>query len=184
MKLSNDQFTALALEHLDLLYRIANRLTRNPTAAEDLVQDTFVRAFRARNEFDLKEYGIRPWLVRIMHNLHISRSQREDRQPTALDEATLDGLSPAQISNPLASSTDPSAHYEEMDEEVARAVKDLPTEYLTVLLLWAIEDFSYKEIAVALDLPIGTVMSRLHRARGKLSERLADFARKERIIRE
>jgi RNA polymerase sigma-70 factor (ECF subfamily) len=71
-----------------------------------------------------------------------------------------------------------------MDQQLVQAIESLPSEYQTVLLLWAVEDFSYKEIAQAVDVPIGTVMSRLHRARARLSERLQDFARKERIIRE
>jgi RNA polymerase sigma-70 factor (ECF subfamily) len=101
----------------------------------------------------------------------------------ALDESSLDGIYSAPATSAQSGGTS-SNPYEEMDEEVARAMKDLPEEYLTALLLWAIEDFSYKEIATALDVPIGTVMSRLHRARTKLSERLASFVRKERIIRE
>jgi RNA polymerase sigma-70 factor (ECF subfamily) len=74
--------------------------------------------------------------------------------------------------------------FEAMDEQLVRAVQELGADYQTALLLWAIEDFSYKEIAAALDVPIGTVMSRLYRARLKLSERLRNFAREERIIRE
>jgi RNA polymerase sigma-70 factor (ECF subfamily) len=181
MKISRDEFDRLALEHLDLLYRIARRLTRSATGAEDLVQDTFVRAYRAREEFDLQEYGIRPWLVRIMHNLHVSQSQREQRQPKAVEEQHLDAA--VRLNSPAALNLDP-ASFEGMDEQLVRAIHELPEEYQTVLLLWAIEDFAYKEIADALDVPIGTVMSRLHRARTKLSERLGDFARRERVIRE
>jgi RNA polymerase sigma-70 factor (ECF subfamily) len=179
MKLDRTKFDQLALEHIDLLYRIARRLTGSIPAAEDLVQDTYVRAFRARDDFQLESFGIRPWLVRIMHNLHVSKSQREQRQPAAVDEQFLDSISPksgARISGVTS--------FDGMDEQLVRAVNDLPVEYQTALLLWAIEDFSYKEIADALEVPIGTVMSRLHRARARLSERLADFARKERIIRE
>jgi RNA polymerase sigma-70 factor (ECF subfamily) len=71
-----------------------------------------------------------------------------------------------------------------MDEQLVHAIEELPDEYQTVLVLWAIEEFSYKEIAEAVDVPIGTVMSRLHRARQRLAEKLQDFAKKERIIRE
>ena len=180
MKLDRAKFDQLALEHLDLLYRIARRLTASVPAAEDLVQDTYVRAFRARDDFQLESFGIRPWLVRIMHNLHVSRAQREKRQPASVEEQYLDSIPPksgAPISSNIAS-------FEGMDEQLVRAVNDLPLEYQTALLLWAIEEFSYKEIADALDVPIGTVMSRLHRARARLSERLGEFARKEGIIRE
>src|SRR5438132_3963866 len=90
MKLSPEQFEKLALEHTDLLYRVARRTARDSSAAEDLVQETYLRAFRARDSFDLQEFGIRPWLIRIMHNLHISRSGREQRQPRSVDEEHLE----------------------------------------------------------------------------------------------
>jgi RNA polymerase sigma factor (sigma-70 family) len=96
-----------------------------------------------------------------------------------MDDAHLDGVGAAASSAP----SDP-ASFEGMDERVVRALNELPEEYQTVMLLWAVEDLSYKEIAHSCGVPIGTVMSRLHRARQKLSEKLQDFARKERIIRE
>jgi RNA polymerase sigma-70 factor (ECF subfamily) len=177
MKLTREEFDKLALEHLDMLYRIARRLCGDPTQAEDLVQETYLRAYRGRGEFKLEEYGIRPWLVRIMHNLHVSRSMREKRQPVSVDDARLDAAGAAPIS------FDP-ANFEGMDQRLVRAIEALPAEYQTVLILWAIDEFSYKEISTAVGVPMGTVMSRLHRARTKLSETLADFAKKERIIRE
>ncbi len=76
MSLSAKEFEKMALEQTDLLYRLARRLTHDQSRAEDLVQETFLRAFKARNTFRLEEYGIRPWLVRILHNLHFSRSDR------------------------------------------------------------------------------------------------------------
>jgi RNA polymerase sigma-70 factor (ECF subfamily) len=182
MKIARDEFDKLALEHLDMLYRIARRLTRDGVRAEDLVQETYLRAFRARDDFDLQQYGIRPWLVRIMHNLHFSRSQREKRQPVSVDDVQLDGTSAAG-SGEGVSLLNP-ASFEGMDEQLVHAIEELPDEYQTVLVLWAIEEFSYKEIAEAVDVPIGTVMSRLHRARQRLAEKLQDFAKKERIIRE
>ena len=182
MKIARDEFDKLALEHLDMLYRIARRLTRDGVRAEDLVQETYLRAVRARDDFDLQQYGIRPWLVRIMHNLHFSRSQREKRQPVSVDDVQLDGTSAAG-SGEGVSLLNP-ASFEGMDEQLVHAIEELPDEYQTVLVLWAIEEFSYKEIAEAVDVPIGTVMSRLHRARQRLAEKLQDFAKKERIIRE
>ena len=83
MSEESQQFEKLALEQMDTLYRVARRLTRDPERANDLVQETYLRAFRAKDSFQLKEYGIRPWLLRIMQNLHYSRSDRERRQPTA-----------------------------------------------------------------------------------------------------
>lgn len=179
MKIGREQFEKLALEHLDMLYRLARRWTGNPPGAEDLVQETFLRALRARGEFNLEQYGIRPWLVRIMHNLHVTRGQRERRQPIAVDDSHLDLAKEQQP--PLTSNP---ASFQAMDQRLVRAIEELPQEYQTVLLLWAIEDFSYKEISDALEIPIGTVMSRLHRARTRLSERLETYAKNERIIRE
>jgi RNA polymerase sigma-70 factor (ECF subfamily) len=180
MKLVRDEFDKLALEHLDMLYRIARKLTRDPVRAEDLVQETYLRAIGAGSDFELQECGIRPWLVRIMHNLHYSRSQRERRQPAAIEDQQLDAAASDQAPAPWRG----KASFEGMDQRLVHALEELPEEYQTVMLLWAVEDFSYKEIADAVNVPIGTVMSRLHRARAKLANKLQDFARQERIIRE
>jgi RNA polymerase sigma-70 factor (ECF subfamily) len=177
MKLDPKQFESLALEQLDMLYRVARRMTRDPHKAEDLVQETFLRAFRSAPDFDLQAFGIRPWLVRIMHNLHVSRGQRERRQPVGVDDEHLEAA--AVTLDPLPAST-----WEGMDQQLKRAFETLPEEYQTAMHLWAIEELSYKEIADALDVPLGTVMSRLHRARHRLSEQLKEYATSEGIIRE
>jgi RNA polymerase sigma-70 factor (ECF subfamily) len=177
MKLDPKQFEALALEQLDMLYRIARRMTRDPHKAEDLVQETYLRAFRSAGEFDLQAFGIRPWLVRIMHNLQVSRGQRERRQPTAVDDEHLESAS-------MTMDALPASTWEGMDQQLKRAFDTLPEEYQTAMHLWAIEELSYKEIADALNVPLGTVMSRLHRARQRLSEQLKEYATREGIIRE
>ncbi len=161
-----------------MLFRVARRLTHDLQAAEDLVQETYVRAIRARDSFDLQAHGIRPWLLRIMHNLHFSRSEREKRQPSSVDDE--------QLQNAHLSATLPieSHSFEGMDQQLVRAIAGLAPEYQVVLLLWAVDELSYKEIAEAVGIPIGTVMSRLHRARQRLSEQLRSFAVKEGIIRE
>jgi RNA polymerase sigma-70 factor (ECF subfamily) len=179
MKISRDEFERLAMEHMNMLYRIARRITRDQASAEDLVQETYLRAFRARDSFDLQQYGIRPWLVRIMHNLNLSQSKRGGKKPVSVENEVLDGGAKGPASLPLT-----PASFEGMDERLVRAVNQLPEEYQTVLLLWAVEEFSYKEIAAAVDVPIGTVMSRLHRARERLSVQLKDFAKQEGIVRE
>src|SRR5690348_12695575 len=188
MKLSKDEFERLALEHMDMLYRIARRITRNDVAAaEDLVQETYLRAFRGQESFDLQpEYGIKPWLLRIMHNLHFSRTGREKRQPTAIEGEHLANLPEGAGGAGGGSDLPPltAGSFEGMDERLVRAIDDLPAEYQTVMLLWAVDDLSYKEIAAAIDAPIGTVMSRLHRARQRLAEQLRDLAREERIVRD
>jgi RNA polymerase sigma-70 factor (ECF subfamily) len=169
MTLEASQFERLAIEQLDMLYRIARRLTRNPERAEDLVQETYLRALRARDGFKLESFGIRPWLVRIMQNLHFSRGAKESREPAALEDAQLE----------LAAQSDATPWsgdgFDGMDERLVHALDELPDDYKTVLLLWSLEELSYKEIAVACDIPIGTVMSRLHRARQRLAEKLTDY---------
>lgn len=179
MKLAQADFEHLAIEQLDTVHRFARRLSRGADWAQDLVQETYVRALRARDSFDLQEFGIRPWLLRILYNLHLSRSQREGRQPVAVEDETLESatsrdatLVPIQFSS-----------FEGMDQQLVRAIDNLSDDYRSVLLLWALEEMSYKEIADALDLPMGTVMSRLHRARQKLSDQLRDYAAENRIIR-
>lgn len=166
---------------MDMLYRVARRLTRDATRAEDLVQEAYLRAFKAQDTFRLQGYGIRPWLLRILYNLHLSKAQQNGRQPVGMDGEHLELAGTEQRGGDLP--VDPRS-FESMDENLVRAVESLAPEYQAVLLLWAVEEFSYKEIAEALDIPIGTVMSRLHRARHRLAELLRDYAVEEGLIRE
>jgi RNA polymerase sigma-70 factor (ECF subfamily) len=206
MKPSAEQFEKLALAEIDTLYRVANRLTRNAERSGDLVQETYLRAFRSRDSFDLQEHGMKPWLLRILRNLHLSRVDREKRQPVAIDGEVLDSLSPSDGVVPAPVPGDPHGgetpaeavasarasgetawlrlNPDDLDERLKRALETLQEEYQLVLLLWAVEDLSYKEIAEVLDVPIGTVMSRLHRARQKLSSQLREYAVEEGVIRE
>jgi RNA polymerase sigma-70 factor (ECF subfamily) len=179
MSLPREQFEPLALAQLDALYRMARNLTRDSHQAEDLVQETFARALRSRERFQLHEFGIKPWLLRIMHNLHLNRSGREKRQPIALPPEILDAPAP---SNETIGPLDP-ASFQAMDQEIVQALDQLPDDYRAVMLLWAIEEMSYKEIAAILDIPIGTVMSRLHRTRQRLADQLRQFATEEGMIR-
>ena len=180
MKLSQSEFERLAMEHLDMLYRIARRLTRDEASAEDLVQETMLRAFRSAGSFDLKEFGIRPWLVRILRNLHNTRYKQDKHEPVADDQL----LASVEAQEPLPVFRSSSELWENVDQQLMHAVESLPAEYQEVLMLWAIEDLSYQEIADALDVPIGTVMSRLFRARQKLSEQLKDFAAQQGLLRQ
>jgi RNA polymerase sigma-70 factor (ECF subfamily) len=194
LKPSREQFEKLALEQLDTLYRIARRLARDPQRAEDLVQETYLRAVRARDTFDLQAHGIRPWLLRIMHNVHVSRAEREGRQPAAIGDEQLESAGAGGTYGGGGGSHGHGGYaapppydqfsFEGMDQQLVRAIEGLAAEYQIVLILWAVEELSYKEIAVAVGIPIGTVMSRLHRARQKLSEQLRNYAKREGIIRE
>jgi RNA polymerase sigma-70 factor, ECF subfamily len=178
MKLAHADFEHLAVEQLDTVYRFARRLARDVDGAQDLVQETYVRALRARESFDLQEFGIRPWLLRILYNLHLSRAQRESRQPMIVEDEHLESAG----SRDVAVLSPGFSSFEGMDEQLVRAIENLSDEYRSVLVLWALEEMSYKEIAEALDLPLGTVMSRLHRARQKLAGQLRDYAAENRII--
>jgi len=180
MKPNRAEFEQLALEQLDTLYRLARRLTRNAATAEDLVQETYLRALKGQDGFVLQAYGIRPWLIRIMHNLWSSTAQRQQRAPQAVENEQLESA---------ASGTAPPlpinlASNDAMDERLVNALERLPAEYQSVMHLWAIEDCSYQEIADALDVPIGTVMSRLHRARARLSQELQALGKEAGFIRE
>jgi RNA polymerase sigma-70 factor, ECF subfamily len=177
MKISRPEFEQLALEQLDAVDRVARSLTRGSSDADDLVQETFVRAFRAADSFDLQSFGIRPWLFRILHNLHTTRATRESRQPKAIPAEHLQAFAGPSEPFSLDSLTG-------MDNELEAAMKELPADLSTTLMLWAIDDLAYREIAEVMNVPIGTVMSRLHRARQKLAERLQHIAPRGREFRE
>jgi RNA polymerase sigma-70 factor (ECF subfamily) len=177
---SKERFEQLSLPHLEAMYRLARRLAGNEAEAEDLVQEALLRAYRAFGRFELRDYGAKPWLLRIVHNVFCTRRGREARQPALLDEVDIDHFAGSQ---PPEASAEPSderstenINREYMDQEIVRAVDALSPEYRAVLLLWAMEGLSYKEIAEVCDCAIGTVMSRLHRARQALSTRLAAYA--------
>ena len=181
MKLSRTEFEGLALAELDALYRMARRLSHDPNRADDLVQETFARALRSYDGFTLQAFGIKPWLLRIMHNLHLNRATREKREPAAMEDEALAAASVAS-GDPAGLPIDP-ANFQAMDERLVHALNHLPVDYRAVLLLWAVEELSYKEIAATLEIPIGTVMSRLHRARQRLEAELRTFAAEQGLLR-
>jgi RNA polymerase sigma-70 factor (ECF subfamily) len=176
-------FEELAVPHLEMVYRVAARLTRNDHEAEDLVQETYLKAHKAFGRFEMREFGIRPWLLRILHNTFLSRLAREKLAPKAADQQTLE-----QMRGSDKSDSDffgpPALDYEHLDAEVKAAMVRLAPEFRLVLSMWATMEFSYQEIADVLDMPIGTVMSRLHRARQQLVRELADYAREHRLTDE
>ena len=177
MPLPPHEFDRLMLAEADAMYRLARRLTRSADQAEDLVQETVARALRSRSAFTLQSFGMKPWLLRILYNLHLNRAGRERRQPSAAEPDVIDAASPTDAELPI-----PPESFQAMDEHVVRALDDLPVDYRAALLLWAVEGLSYKEIAATLDVPIGTVRSRLHRARGRLAQQLRPYATANRLI--
>ncbi|MHC4415069.1 MAG: sigma-70 family RNA polymerase sigma factor [Planctomycetota bacterium] len=170
-----EQFEKLSLEHLDAVYRLAIQLARHPDDASDLVQETYVKALRVADRFEEQGGGIRPWLFKILHNVFYSRLARAKRTPMPVDE-----LDSATDEAPQPDEPDParglgSLDWDHVDERLKAAIDGLRPEYRTVLLLWGVEGLKYREIARIQEIPIGTVMSRLHRARSILAEQLADL---------
>lgn len=171
------RFEEIVLPHLDAVYRMARKLSGCQADAEDLVQETFIRAFKAFRRFELRQFGPKPWLFKILHNAFYTQAGKNRRQPTLLDDADFahfaDELDQAQVAGGAGS----AINWEGVDQEIKQAIDDLQAEYREVLLLWALEDLSYKEIAEVCGCPVGTVMSRLYRARQLLGQKLSDFAR-------
>jgi RNA polymerase sigma-70 factor (ECF subfamily) len=181
---ASDEFEAEALRHLDALYRTALRMTRSEADAEDLVQETYIRAFRFRDQFTLGT-NMKAWLFRILTNTFINTYRRKTAQPEVTDLEGIDEFSlyRRMITDRAASSSpDPEAELlnSVVDTEVTDALEELPEKFRTTVLL-DVEGFSYKEIAEMLSIPIGTVMSRLHRGRKFLQKRLYDLARERGI---
>jgi RNA polymerase sigma-70 factor, ECF subfamily len=181
---ASDEFEAEALRHLDALYRTALRMTRSEADAEDLVQETYIRAFRFREQFTLGT-NMKAWLFRILTNTFINTYRRKSAQPEVTDLEGVDEFSLyRRMANDRAASSSPDPEAELLnsvvDTEVTDALEELPEKFRTTVLL-DVEGFSYKEIAEMLGIPIGTVMSRLHRGRKFLQKRLYDLARERGI---
>jgi len=180
-----DPFETEALSFLDALYRTALRMTRSEAEAEDLVQETYIRAFRFRHQFT-PGTNLKAWLFRILTNTFINQYRRKAARP---DTTELDDVEESILYrhmrdvNPGSASPDPEAELIDntLSSEVKDALEALPEKFRTTLLL-DVEGFSYKEIAEVLDIPIGTVMSRLHRGRKFLQKRLYDLARDRGIV--
>jgi RNA polymerase sigma-70 factor, ECF subfamily len=181
---ASDEFEAEALRHLDALYRTALRMTRSEADAEDLVQETYIRAFRFRDQFTLGT-NMKAWLFRILTNTFINTYRRKSAQPEVTDLEGVDEFSLyRRMANDRAASSSPDPEAELLnsvvDTEVTDALEALPEKFRTTVLL-DVEGFSYKEIAEMLGIPIGTVMSRLHRGRKFLQKRLYELARERGI---
>jgi RNA polymerase sigma-70 factor (ECF subfamily) len=180
-----DPFETEALSFLDALYRTGLRMTRSEAEAEDLVQETYIRAFRFRDQFT-PGTNLKAWLFRILTNTFINQYRRKAARPetTELDDVEESILyRHMRDVSPGSSSPDPERELidKTLSSEVKEALEALPEKFRTTLLL-DVEGFSYKEIAEVLDIPIGTVMSRLHRGRKFLQKRLYDVARDRGIV--
>ncbi len=173
-------FEAAALVHLDSVYRLALRLCRKRTEAEDLVQDTYLRAF---SHFDQFQPGTncRAWLFTILRNAFINRVTRGGREVLELDEDRLERVEVESPGFPLSTIANPEDEFfrHVVDKDVAEALDQLPVLFREVVLLADLEQCSYKEIGQICGVPVGTVMSRLSRGRQRLRAALATRERRE-----
>lgn len=175
-----------AMPFMDALYTAALRMTRNSADAEDLVQETYLRAFRGYGRFE-EGTNLRAWLYRILTNTFINSYRSKQRRPDESDLADVEDLYLYRRLGGLESSQRGRSAEDELmdlvtDGEVKAAVEALPERFRMPVLLADIEGFAYKEIAEILDVPIGTVMSRLHRGRKALQKALWDFAAERRLL--
>jgi RNA polymerase sigma-70 factor (ECF subfamily) len=172
-------FADQAMEHMSSLYTAALRMTRNAADAEDLVQETYLKAYRGFGGFQ-EGTNLKAWLYKILTNTFINRYRAKKRRP---DETDLDDVEDLYLYRRLggleAATAGRSAEEEVLDhftdDDVKAAVESLPEQFRMAVLLADVEGFAYKEIAEILDIPIGTVMSRLHRGRKALQKALHDF---------
>ena len=180
----NARFERDALPYLDALYGAALRMTKNPESAEDLVQETFAKAFTSFHQFT-EGTNLRAWLYRILTTTFINIYRKEQRQPLISDGE----IEEWQIAEAATHTSDQgkSAGVEALeqlpDSDIKIALQELPEEFRLAVYFADVEGFSYKEVAEILGIPPGTVMSRLHRGRKLLRESLADYARERGFIK-
>lgn len=177
-----------ALQYSPQLYSAALRMTRNPADAEDLVQETFLKAYRAYHTFT-EGTNLKAWLYRILTNTYINKYRKEKRRPSEVDLGDVQDLYLyRQIGSEESASASQSVEERVLDglveSDIKEAVEELPENFRLPVLLADLEGFAYKEIAEILDIPIGTVMSRLHRGRKAMQKRLWEFARERGLLPE
>ena len=174
-----------ALSHLDKLYSAALRMTRNPADAEDVVQETYAKAFASRHTFTMGT-NLRAWLYRILTNTYINAYRKAQRAPQSTGDEEVSDWQLARAASHDSTGLR-SAEMEALDQTpdaaVAAAIAQLPENFRVAVLLSDVEGFSYKEIAEIMGTPIGTVMSRLNRGRAQLRDLLSDYARENGIAR-
>jgi len=167
-----------AMEYASQLYSAALRMTRNPADAEDIVQETYLKAYRAYDTYK-EGTNLKAWLYRILTNTYINRYRKLQRRPSEVELGELQDLylfKRLGEASGAERSTEESVLEAMVDTDIKAALESLPEKFRMPVLLADVEGFSYKEIAEILDVPIGTVMSRLHRGRKALQKKLWSLA--------
>jgi RNA polymerase sigma-70 factor (ECF subfamily) len=177
-----EEFQAEALPHMDVLYNYALRTTGNEDDARDLLQETYLKAYRFWDKYE-RGTNIRAWLFRIMKNSYINRYRKETREPDTVDYAEVENF----YDSIRSEATDTNDLQEKLfgsllGDEVTKALESLPEDFRTVVILCDIEGLTYEEIAEFIDRPIGTVRSRLHRGRKLLQAKLFQYAKQRGLI--
>ena len=178
------EFESLSLDHLDALYSAGLRLTKNERDAEDLVQDTFLRAFRFFDKFE-RGTNMKAWLFKILTNTFINRYRRRVKERTVVEGAAREQSSEKFIVRETAeSAVNPEQYFFDklLSDDVLRSIDGLPIDFRLVVILADLQEFSYKEIAEILDCPVGTVMSRLYRGRKLLQKNLMSYAVEQGVL--
>ncbi len=183
---AKQEFESLALAQLDSLYSAALRLTKNERDAEDLVQDTCMRAFRFFDKFE-RGTNIKAWLFKILTNTFINRYRRKVKERTLVEGSERDAVHERFISRDASDfAANPEQYFFDrlLSDDVLMAMDSLPIEFRLVVILADLQEFSYKEIADILECPVGTVMSRLFRGRKLLQKTLRQYALGEGVLAE
>jgi RNA polymerase sigma-70 factor (ECF subfamily) len=177
-----------AMQYARQLYSAAMRMTRDRTDAEDLVQETYLKAYRAYGSFE-EGTNLKAWLYRILTNTYINQYRKESRRPSEVDLGAVEDLylyrrMGSEETAEASRSTEDRVLDGLVESDIKRAVESLPENFRIPVLLADLEGFSYKEIAEILDIPIGTVMSRLHRGRKAMQKVLWDYAQSRGLLPE
>jgi len=183
--LTSWDFESQVMPYLDSLYNTAYRMTRSSEDAEDLVQETYFKAYKYYDKFE-EGTNLKAWLFKILKNTFINNYRKKKLEPRSVDFAEIEDSFERIVRRDNSDQpSDPEAEFFTgvLDDDVRKALESLPYDYRMVVILADLEDFSYKQIADILDCPVGTVMSRLYRGRKLLEKALLKFARQHGYIR-